>query len=212
MLVGLIGAGRIGGTLARLLVGSGHEVVLANRRGPLSLTAQVRSLGPAASAGDVAQAAGTADLVVLAMPFGAYVGLRPDPFAGIVVVDATNYFADRDGHLPTLATGRSTSSEIIAAHLPGARVVKAFNTMPYATLGSRGRPTGTPDRLVIPVAGESPSAVATVGDLIDGLGFDWIASGDLRRGGRLQQPGGPLFNAVLNRAQAANVISTARPG
>src|SRR5262245_18907313 len=122
MLVGLIGAGRIGGTLARLLVENGHEVVLANRRGPMTLTAQVQSLGAAASASDVAGAAGTADLVVLAIPFGAYVSLRPEPFSGIVVVDATNYFPDRDGHLPTLAAGRSTSSEIIAGHLTRARV------------------------------------------------------------------------------------------
>lgn len=208
MLVGLIGAGRIGGTLARLLVENGHEVVLANRRGPLTLGTQVQGLGAAATASDVAGVAGTADLVVLAIPFGAYLSLRPDPFAGIVVVDATNYFPDRDGHLPTLASGRTTSSEMIAAHLPRARVVKAFNTMQYATLGSRGRPRGDAARLTIPVAGESPSAVGEIGGVIDDIGFDWIASGDLRRGGRLQQPGGPLFNAEISRTQAAQVIST----
>jgi predicted dinucleotide-binding enzyme len=208
MLVGLIGTGRIGGTLARLLVENGHEVVLANRRGPQTLSAQVHTLGTAATANDVAGVAGTADLVVLAIPFGAYVSLRPDPFAGIVVVDATNYFPDRDGHLLTLSSGRTTSSEIIASHLPRARVVKAFNTMQYATLGARGRPSGDPERLVIPVAGGSPSAVTEVGGLIEDIGFDWIATGDLRRGGRLQQPGGPLFNAEVSRAQAALVIST----
>jgi predicted dinucleotide-binding enzyme len=209
MLVGLIGAGRIGGTLARLLVENGHEVILANRRGRQTLTAQAQALGVAATAGDVAEVAGTADLVVLAMPFGAYVSLRPDPFAGIVVVDATNYFPDRDGHLPTLASGRNTSSEIIAAHLPGARLVKAFNTMQYATLGSRGRPSGDPQRLVIPVAGGSGPAMATVGALIEDIGFDWVPSGDLRRGGRLQQPGGPLFNAEIGRTQATQVIGKA---
>jgi predicted dinucleotide-binding enzyme len=191
-----------------LLVENGHEVILANRRGPQTLAAQVHALGAAATAGDVAEAAGTADLVVLATPFGAYVALRPDPFSGIVVVDATNYFPDRDGHLPTLASGRTTSSEIIAGHLSGARVVKAFNTMQYATLGSRGRQSGDPQRLVLPVAGDSTSAVATVGGLIEDIGFDWIATGDLRRGGRLQQPGGPLFNAEIGRSQAAQVIST----
>src|SRR5262245_18418708 len=152
MLVGLIGSGRVGGTLARLLIDHGHEVLVANRRGPGTLADVVSALGPAATAAEVSDVGTTADLVVLAMRFHAYLSLRTEPLAGIVVVDATNYFPDRDGHLPSLSSGRSTSSELIAAHLTGAKLVKALNTMHYGSLATMGRPPGDMRRLAVPVA------------------------------------------------------------
>jgi EmrB/QacA subfamily drug resistance transporter len=194
--VGIIGAGRVGSTAAALLASAGHEVALSNSRGPESLLADIQRIGPNARAVTPAEAAAFGDIVLVAIPFGRYQELPVEELAGRVVVDATNYFPERDGQINGLGNGR-TSSELIAELVPGASVVKAFNTLNYARLRDDARPSGTPGRLALPHAGDDPSAKAVVSRLIDAIGFDPVDTGSLSDGGRRQEPGAPLFNRPL---------------
>jgi predicted dinucleotide-binding enzyme len=201
MYVAIIGSGKIGATLARRLTQTGHEVTLANSRGPTSLEPLVAELGPRAHAAvDVAAAAAAGDVVVLALPFFVYEQLPAEAFAGKVVVDATNYYAGRDGDIPELQDDSTTSSELIARHLSGARVVKAFNTMLWTQLGADRHPAGDRNRLLHFVAGEDADAKAIVRELADDIGFDTIDHGGLAAG-RAQQPGSAVFGVPLTLAQ-----------
>jgi predicted dinucleotide-binding enzyme len=191
MKVAVIGSGRIGSRLARLLVDAGHTVLIANSRDRKSLAALVTSLGPAASAHTVADAAGLAEVVVLAVPFAATRDLfPPEIVTGKILVDASNKFRS--------AESGATSSEQLAAWYPGASVVKSFNTMHFEALEA----AGAEPHLVHFVAGDDDAAKKTVAGLIESIGFDVIDTGDLRTGSRLQQPGGPLFNILLTADQA----------
>lgn len=162
MRIGIIGAGNIGGSLARLLAGAGHEVIVANTRGPDSLAGLLTEIGPAASAATPAGAAEAGEVVIVAIPFLRYPDLPAAGLAGKVVVDATNYFAGRDGAFPELADGTTTPSQLMAQALPGATVVKAFNTIHYRHLDDHAAPAGTAGRRAIPIAGDDAGAKATV--------------------------------------------------
>jgi predicted dinucleotide-binding enzyme len=202
MHVAIIGSGKIGATLARRFTETGHDVTLANSRGADSLAQLVAELGPRAhAAAGVAAAARAGEVVVLALPFFLYPELPAEAFAGKVVVDATNYYAGRDGDIPELLDDSTSSSELIAGHLSGARVVKAFNTMVWTQLGADGRPAGDPDRLLHFVAGDDDGAKEIVRALADGIGFDTIDHGGLASG-RAQQPGSAVFGVPLTMAQA----------
>jgi 8-hydroxy-5-deazaflavin:NADPH oxidoreductase len=202
MHVAFIGSGKIGATLARRFAETGHDVTLANSRGPESLADLVAEIGPRAhAAAGVAAAAEAGEVIVLAMPFFLYDQLPPRAFAGRIVVDATNYYPERDGDIPALLDDSTTSSELVAAHLAGAHVVKAFNTMVWTQLAADGRPGGDRDRLLHFVAGDDTDAKATVQALADDIGFDSIDHGGLAAG-RAQQPGSAVFGVPLTLAQA----------
>lgn len=186
MRIGLIGSGNIGGTVARLAVAAGHEVIVSNSRGPETLSDLVASLGDTATAGTAEQAAAAGDIVVVSIPLKAYRDVPVAPLAGKVVVDAENYYPQRDGQIPQLDDGSSTSSELLAAQLVGARVVKAFNSIMARDLGSQGQPAGTPDRRAIAIAGDDADAKATVTALLDAFGFDAVDAGPLAEGRRFQ--------------------------
>lgn len=203
MNVGIIGSGSIGSTVAQLCVDVGHGVVIANRRGPASLDDLVAHLGERARAVTVEEAAAFGELVLVAVPFGALDDLPAAAFYGRVVVDAANYYPARDGAVARLDDDDTTSSELLAAHLPGATVVKAFNTMYYATLASAGDRTLTEDeRLALFLAGDDTEAKALVGTLIRDVGFAPVDTGTLAVGGRLQQPGSPIYATDINGAAA----------
>src|SRR5262249_32372542 len=125
--VGLIGSGRIGGTVARLAVAAGHQVLLSNSRGPDTLTGLAAELGPLARATTGQEAAEGGELAVVAIPFRAVQSVLPGPLAGKVVIDTCNYYPQRDGQLPELATGALPSRELTQRHRPESAVVKAFN-------------------------------------------------------------------------------------
>jgi 8-hydroxy-5-deazaflavin:NADPH oxidoreductase len=129
MQIGIIGSGKIGATAARLFVDAGHDVAIANSRGPETLTDIVQDLGERASAATVEDAASSAELVLVAIPFGRYRELPAEALGNRIVVDAMNYYPERDGHIRELDEDATTSTELLAAHAPDARVVKAFNTM-----------------------------------------------------------------------------------
>jgi 8-hydroxy-5-deazaflavin:NADPH oxidoreductase len=197
MHIAVVGSGNIGATSARVLTRAGHRVTLANSRGPESLRDLVAELGEQASAGTVEEAARDAEVVLVAIPFGRFESLPAAAFAGQVVIDATNYYAPRDGHLAAIDDGATTSSELLAAHLAGARVVKAFNTVYFVRLGKEGRPPGAPGRLAVPIAGDDAEAKAIVTGLVDDMGFDAVDNGGLAEGGARQQPGTSVYNKPL---------------
>ncbi|RSS81785.1 NADPH-dependent F420 reductase [Streptomyces sp. WAC06614] len=203
MTLGIIGTGRIGSTLARILVAAGRPVVLANARGPHTLAPLVAELGPAARAATADEAADRADVLVLMVPFDGGPGLLPAAAVhGKVVVDAMNAFGP--GGVPRDLGGRA-SSELVAEWYPDARVVKSLNTMHFETLAVAGKAPG--ERLAHYVAGDDAKAKEIVAEILTDLGFAAVDTGSLHAGGILQQPGGPLFNRPLTEAQAWEWIS-----
>lgn len=206
--IGIIGAGHIGATAAKLFVRTGHRVTISNSRGPNSLRELVAELGDGASAAEVVEVADAADLALIAIPLWAYRDLPAEPFAGTIVVDAMNYYPGRDGHISELDEDRVTSSELLARHLPDARIVKALNTMYWETLRDGGRPhLPREQRLSLFVAGDDQGAVGVVAELIEQLGFAAVITGELAHGGRRQQPGTPVYATDLTPPQAAAVLA-----
>jgi 8-hydroxy-5-deazaflavin:NADPH oxidoreductase len=193
--IGLIGAGMIGGTVARLAVAAGHDVVLSNSRGPETLAELVAELGPNARAATPAEAAETGDLVVATIPLSGYRSLPVKPLAGKVVIDTTNYYPSRDGQFPELDNGSTTSSELLQRHLPEAKVVKCFNTIFFQHLQALARPAGSPERTALPIAGDDPEAKAAVAAFLDAIGYDAVDAGQLADGRRFQ-PGTPPYGTV----------------
>ncbi|HKD96992.1 MAG TPA: NADPH-dependent F420 reductase [Micromonosporaceae bacterium] len=215
MRLGIIGAGNIGATLATLAVSAGHDVSVANSRGPESLADLADRLHAVAppevsiEAGTVAEAAKSADVVILAIPFGRYPELPEELGTGVAVVDATNYYTERDGHFPDIEEHRRSSSQLIQEHLTGARVVKAFNSMRWEHLRDLGSPEGAPDRYGIPVSADDADAKGTVFELVNSLGFDPVDAGGLDEGGRKHQPGTPIYTADLRADELAAKLADA---
>ena len=194
-LVGIIGAGRLGQAMARTSLRAGRHVLIANSHGPESLTSVVSELGEGVSAATVSQAAATG-IVVIAVPWdrvpGAIEGLKWD---GQIVIDATNDFDAGDLH------GR-TSSELVADLVPGARVVKAANTLTAAVLASDPQEAG--GRRTIFLSGDDVDAKSGVTKLFDDAGFFAIDLGHLSKGGEMQQVHGPLAGVNLVRMPMGN--------
>jgi predicted dinucleotide-binding enzyme len=193
--IGIIGSGNIGGTLARHLTALGHQVSIANSRGPASLAALAAETG--ATAATAEQAALAQDVVIIAVPEAAVTQLPRDILAATsaVVVDAGNYYPVRDGRIAEIDEGL-TESEWVAQVL-GAPVVKVFNNIYYVSLDTRGVPAGKPGRICLPIAGDEPRAKELVLGLIDTLGFNGIDAGTLADSWR-QQPGTPAYTADLD--------------
>jgi predicted dinucleotide-binding enzyme len=190
--IGFIGAGMIGGTVARLSVAAGHHVVLSNSRGPQTLNDLVAELGPLASAGTTEQAAEAGDIVVVSIPLKAYRSVPAGPLAGKVVIDTNNYYPERDGHVAELDDGSLTSSGLLQRHLPDAHVVKVFNNIFFRHLASLARPHGAADRSALPIAGDDEQAKATVTEFLDSIGYDAVDTGPLAESLR-QEPGSPAY-------------------
>jgi predicted dinucleotide-binding enzyme len=192
--VGLIGSGRIGGTVAKLAVAAGHRAILSNSRGPDTLAGLAAELGPLARAGTGREAAEGGDLVVLTIPTRAFQKVDPWPLAGKVVIDTCNYYPQRDGQIPGLDSGALTSSELIQRHLAQSALVKAFNNIFYKHLESLARPSGAPDRSYLPIAGDDPEAKAAVTAFLDSIGYGAVDAGPLAESWR-QEPGTPVYGA-----------------
>src|SRR6476620_10680411 len=160
--IGLIGAGHIGGTVARLAVAAGHDVVLSNSRGPETLTDLVAELGEHARAATAAEAAAAGDIVVVTITLKGYRDVPGEPLRGKVVIDTNHYYPQRAGHVAELDDESTTVSELLQAHLPESHVVKAFNNISSVHLGTLGRPSGSPERSVLAIAGDDADAKGTV--------------------------------------------------
>jgi predicted dinucleotide-binding enzyme len=208
--IGIVGSGNIGGTAARLFARAGHEVAVSNSRGPQSLESLVASIGGKVRAATVEDAVEFGDVVLLALPWRERKELAPaNRFAGKIVIDATNPYTATGG-LSDL--GESSSSEEMAKQIPGARLVKAFNTIHFKHLASLGR-TDLPleERHAIFLAGDDAEAEATVARLIEDIGFAPVDTGSLTQGGRRQQPGSDIYNKPMTAADARKVLSPGDP-
>ncbi|WP_286279477.1 NADPH-dependent F420 reductase [Naasia aerilata] len=207
--IGFIGAGHIGSSLARLAVDAGYRVVLSNSRGPETLADLVASLGDAASAATPEEAAKAGDLVVVTIPLKNYRDVPVAPLAGKIVIDTNNYYPQRDGSIAELDDESTTVSELLQAHLPESRVVKAFNHIGYNDLLTDGSPAGTPGRRALVVAGDDREARATVTALIDEFGFDVVELFSLPEGWRIQRDT-PAYGIRRNADELRADLATAQ--
>lgn len=210
MNIGIIGAGQIGGTLTRRLTRIGHEVSVANSHGPSSLASLAKETG--AKPVTPHEAARAGQVVIVTIPEGKIPDLPKDLFdavpADVVVVDTGNYYPrERDGRIDGIEAGMP-ESRWVETQL-GRPVIKAFNTMNYKRLFEMGRPTGTPARLAIPVAGDDAKAKQVVMRLVEEIGFDAVDDGGLDNSWR-QQPGMPVYDKVLDRSAVVKALAQAR--
>jgi predicted dinucleotide-binding enzyme len=210
MKIGIIGAGHIGGTLTRRFRELGHDVVVANSRGPETLLELGRITG--ATPVDVGEAARDRDLVVVTIPLKNVPdlpkGLLATAAPHVAVVDTCNYYPQRDGHIAEIEGGQ-TESEWVAHHL-GHTVVKAFNNVGAQHLGELSREALDPERFALPVAGDDLSAKSTVVQLIEDLGFDAVDAGPLAESWR-QQPGTPAYGTDLKRDELEQTLRETSP-
>jgi predicted dinucleotide-binding enzyme len=213
MQIGILGAGRMGRMLARLLIQAGHTVQLSNSRGPESLADLIAELGPGASAATPAELLAANSVIILATRWdqtpAAVRGIGP--WDGKVVIDTTNNrFGPNPADLYDL--GGRTSSEVVAELVPGARLVKAFNHQPIPSLAEMAAPG---ERRALCVAGDDPAAVQLVAGLIRDMGGEPIVTGGLVDGGRLQATGGgPLAGQgrLLSVAEANAILESVAAG
>jgi predicted dinucleotide-binding enzyme len=209
MKIGIIGAGNIGSALTRCLTTAGHQVFVANSRGPQTLTALAAETG--AKPVNVNEAAHAGDVVVVTIPEKNISSLPPDLFkdvqASVVVIDTGNYYPrQRDGRIDAIENGMP-ESQWVAQQLRRP-VIKAFNNIYAARLQNFGLPAGTAGRVAIPVAGDDPKAKAVVFQLVDDIGFDAVDAGGLAESWR-QQPGTPVYGPDFVAAEVQRALSQA---
>jgi predicted dinucleotide-binding enzyme len=183
MKIGIIGAGNIGANAAKLFIKAGHQIAVANSRGAETLKDLVTELG--------------------------YKTLPADAFDGKIVVDSNNYYPDRDGNFAELDENKTTSSEMLAEHLKGARIVKGFNTIWFEHLKTQGD-LNLPieERRAIFIAGDDTEAKKVVAQLVEEIGFAAVDTGDLRYGGAAQQPETAIYNRNLTAHEAEAVLGS----
>lgn len=185
MRISILGAGLIGAALAKLAADQGHEVIISSRH-PDALAGLAAGIG--CRAGTLEQAAGFGELCVLAVPLMALASLPAAELAGKVVIDAMNCYPERDGAIAALDRRTVTTSELVAARLPGARLVKAFNAILARDLPDNARvPVPSGERRALPVAGNDPGAIRTVAELHDAFGFEALDTGSLAESWRFER-------------------------
>ncbi|HST08083.1 MAG TPA: NAD(P)-binding domain-containing protein [Gemmatimonadaceae bacterium] len=211
MKIGIIGAGHIGGTLTRRLAALGHDVYVANSRGPDTLADLTKETGAKAVTVKEAARAGT-DLVIVTIPLRNVARLPRDLFAGaaedVVIVDTGNYYPQRDGLIEEIESG-TTESRWTSKQL-GRPVVKAFNTIYAQHLLEKGKPKGASGRIALPVAGDDETARKVVMDLVDELGFDPVDAGTIDESWK-QQPGTPVYGTDLDAEGTRRALDAAKP-
>lgn len=207
MKVSVIGAGAIGGNIARRLSEAGHEVLIADARGPESVSAEVSDAG--AQPAELEAVTQDRDVIILAIPFGVQPKLK-DLVATVpentVVVDTSNYYPGMNGHIEAVIDGQVES--LWSQEQLGLPVVKAWNAALAETQRSMGKLAGSPDRIAIPVAGDSAEARATVMQLVDDSGFDAYDAGPLAESWR-QQPGTPAYCTELGLEDLGQALAAA---
>jgi predicted dinucleotide-binding enzyme len=210
MKIGIIGAGNIGGNLTRRFSALGHQVFVANSRGPETLADLARETG--AIAVTAQDAAGQGEVIIVSIPLKNIPKLPRDLFAATpasaVVVDTGNYYPQRDGHIAEIEAG-TTETRWVSQQL-GRAVVKAFNNIYAQHLLEGGKPAGTAGRIALPVAGDDKRAKQVVIDLIDQLGFDGVDAGGLDESWK-QQPGTPVYGTDFDAAGVRRALSQASP-
>ncbi|UXI01369.1 NADPH-dependent F420 reductase [Photobacterium sp. TY1-4] len=214
MKIGVIGAGFVGQAVGRLLLKAGHQVLLSNSRGPQTLFSLYGGV-PGCEIGTVEQACEYGEMVLVAVPLASYQQLPRDKLAGKIVLDAVNYYPERDGQIAALENRQTTTSALLAAHLDRSVVVKVFNAIMARDVVVDARPAGDAERRALPVAGDDPVAKGQVIRLLDQLGYDAVDAGSLAESWRFERSKPaycfPQNIAALQQALAAAERDVALP-
>lgn len=204
MKIGIIGAGFVGRAIAKLAIQAGHEVMLSNSRHPQTLFSLKPMIG--CEIGTAADAAQFGDIVVIAVPLTAIDALPAELIKGKQVLDAVNYYPDRDGKVDILESGQTTTSELLAQHLPGAIITKAFNAIPMTQLESDGLPAETANRRALPLAGDNEQGKRIAGELYEAFGFDVVDAGLLSEGWRFER-GTPAYCVRMSKSELIDTLA-----
>lgn len=202
--IGIIGAGKLGMTLAQLARRTGYEVLLSGSAHPDKIALSVEVLAPGAQAVTTEQVA-KADIVILALPLSRFRTLPVDALAHKLVVDATNYWWEIDGPRTDILPDTQSSSEAVQTFLLESRVVKGLNHMGYHDLHDEARAAKEPNRKAIAIAADREEDITRVSHLINRLGFDSLHIGTLSAG-KILEPGNPAFGANLSRSELRSLL------
>ncbi len=203
--IAILGAGKLGVTLAQLALKAGYEVYIAGSGEPAKIALSVKVLAPGAEATDARTAIAASDVVILALPLGKYRDIPADLLKDKLVIDSMNYWWEVDGEDDSLRNPASSTSELVQDHLSAARVVKALSHMGYHHLRDEAKPAGTPGRKAIAIAGNDEADTRRVAELIDRIGFDPLPIGALSTGRQLE-PGFPAFGANVGHESLRQMI------
>ena len=203
--LGIVGAGKVGTTIARAAIAAGYDVAMSGSGTAERIALTVDVLAPGARAVSTDEVVRHADLIVLAVPTHRFRELPRDLFAGKILIDAMNYWEPIDGVDEELATASAGTSVVVQDRFPSARVVKSLNQLGYHEFEEGRRPRGAPGRIAIAAAGDDRAAVAAVIQLIDRLGFDAVDAGPLAAGLALE-PDGSVFGLSSSADELSNLL------
>ena len=203
--LGIVGAGRVGTTIARAAIAAGYDVAISGSGAAERIALIIEVLAPGARAVTTDELVRHADLIVLAVPMHRFRNLPHDLFAGKILVDAMNYWEEIDGVDPELATAPAGTSVVVRDWFPSARVVKSLNHVTYYKFDAGRRPHGSPGRIAMAAAGDDRAAVAAVLQLIDRLGFDAVDAGPLEAGLALE-PNGSVFGVSYSADELSALL------
>lgn len=207
MKIGIIGAGNIGGTIARKLVAAGHSVKLAAAEGPDEIRERAEKIGATAVAVD--DAVKDVEVIIVSIPFGAIpevASILAKAPADVVVIDTSNYYPQFGVQIAEVDGGKTES--VWSSEQLGRPVVKAFNAALARTLAEKGKPAGAADRIALPVSGDDARAKAVACELVEAAGFDALDAGDLASSWR-QQPGTPAYCTERTVAELKEALTLA---
>jgi predicted dinucleotide-binding enzyme len=204
--IGILGAGKVGTALARLLVRAGYRVLIAGSGEVAKISLITEVLAPGAVATTKERAAAESDIVILALPLGKYRSIPQKQLTGKLVIDAMNYWWEVDGIRDDMPDIRTSTSETVQKYLAGSRVIKAFNHMGYHDLDEGPRPEASSDRKAIAIAGDRQSDVAQIADIVNAVGFDPVFAGSLQ-GSISLEPGAELFGANFSAEAVRDALA-----
>lgn len=204
MKLGIIGAGYVGRTIAKLAIEAGHQVMISNSRGPETLFSLRAMTG--CETGTVSEAIKFGEFVVVAVPLNAVGRLPADQLVGKQLLDAVNYYPERDGQVAALEAGQISTSQWLAEQLPGAIITKAFNAIPMTELETDGLPEGTEGRRALPLAGDNVEGKRIAAELYQTFGFDTVDAGGLAEGRRFER-GTPAYCVRMTRDELETALS-----
>ena len=207
MKIGIIGAGFVGRAVAKQAIKAGHQVMLSNSRGPQTLFSLKPMIG--CETGTATEAAIFGEIVVIAVPLTAIGQLPVAELAGKAVIDAVNYYPERDGQVAELDQQTTTTSEYLAGFLPQSKITKAFNAIQMTDLETDGLPAGAPDRRALPLASDDKATKQIIVSLYDAFGFDAVDAGALSEGWRFQRAM-PSYCVRMTKGELEGILAQAR--
>lgn len=204
--VGILGAGKVGITLAQLALAAGYNVRISGSGSVQKIALTIETLVPGAVAATNQGVVNKSDLIILAIPLSRYKNINPKLLKDKLVIDAMNYWWETDGIREEVLDPSSTSSEQVQAYFNKSTIVKTFNHMGYHNLQDDARPLGDPKRKALFVTGDQRKAVDEVADFVQVMGFDTVIHYRLADG-IMTEPGSELFGASLSKADLEQVIN-----